>query len=178
MELSRTAGRQRRFSAAAATVLLLGLTACSGEREGQDYSVPDSLCGAKINAALLSSFLPPGKELTTQGSTPAINVTKCRVYIDGKPVAQTSQEWWDNMNILEFSRGLTLDDPTRQTGDGLYAYSDQQAFGKASRCNNRDHKNQVLYTAIQISGSKHRNADSMQKLISEYTIALEQSSVC
>jgi hypothetical protein len=80
------------------------------------------------------------------------------------------------MSILEFSRGLTLEDPTRQTGDGLYAYSGQQAFGKAARCNNRNHKNQVLYTAIQITGSEYRDADSMKKLISEYTKALEQSA--
>jgi hypothetical protein len=82
------------------------------------------------------------------------------------------------MNVLEFSRGLTLDDPTRRTDDGLYAYSDQEAFGKAPRCNNRDHKDQVLYTAILIPGSEHRDADSMKKLISEYTKALEQSPVC
>ncbi len=82
------------------------------------------------------------------------------------------------MNILEFSRGLSMDDPKHQTDDGLYAYSDQQAFGKASRCSNREHENQVLYTAIQIPGSEHRDADSMKKLISEYTESLEQSSVC
>jgi hypothetical protein len=178
MELARTAGRWRRLPAAAATVVLLGLTACSGGRESKDYSVPDSLCGARINAELFSPFLPPGKELTTHRSTPATNVTWCRIYVDGESIAQTSQEWWSNMNVLEFSRGLTLDDPTRRTDDGLYAYSDQEAFGKAPRCNNRDHKDQVLYTAILIPGSEHRDADSMKKLISEYTKALEQSPVC
>ncbi|WP_143660593.1 hypothetical protein [Streptomyces sp. JHA26] len=159
-------------------MLLLGLAACSGEQNSQGYSLPDSLCGAEINATLFSSFLPPGSKLSIQGSTPAPNVNKCKVYIDGKPIAQTSQEWWDNMNILEFSRGLSMDDPKHQTDDGLYAYSDQQAFGKASRCSNREHENQVLYTAIQIPGSEHRDADSMKKLISEYTESLEQSSVC
>ncbi|MFJ8546258.1 hypothetical protein ACIRFH_30510 [Streptomyces sp. NPDC093586] len=178
MEFSRTARRRQRFPAAVVTVLLLTLSACGEEEHDQDYSVPHSICGTKINAALFSPFLPPGDKLTTKSSTPSPNVTKCGVSVDGKLVAQVSQEWWDSMGILEFSRGLSLDSPKRQTEDGLYAYSENQAFGKTTGCDNKDHRGQVLYTAIQFPGSEHHNADSMKKLITEYTASVQQSSSC
>ncbi|MFE1886388.1 hypothetical protein [Streptomyces diastatochromogenes] len=82
------------------------------------------------------------------------------------------------MSVLEFARGLTLEKVDHQTNDGRFAYSDDQAFGKTEGCRNRQHADQVLYTAIQATGSKHKDAAAMRRLITAYTKAVEQSRAC
>lgn len=178
MEISRTFRPHFRLSIAIGVALLPALSACSSTQENPEYTMPDSLCGTKVNEKLFSSFMPPGEKLTTKESSPTPNSTKCAISVDGKIVAQTSQEWWDNMGVLEFARGMTLDDPANQSKDGMYAYSDDQAFGKTKECTASEHKNQVLYTAIQFPGSEHRDADGMKKLITDYTDSVQASSAC
>lgn len=82
------------------------------------------------------------------------------------------------MGILEFARGLTLADPAGQSEDGMYAYSDDQAFGKTKDCTASEHQDQVLYTAVQFPGSEHHDSDSMKKLIADYTKSVQTSAAC
>lgn len=178
MDSSHTSRPQLRLSIAIGVTLVSALSACSSTQEHSEYKVPNSLCGTRIDAKLFSTFLPPGEKLTTKASSATPNSTKCAVSVDGKLVAQTSQEWWNDMGVLEFARGMTLDDPTDQSEDGRYAYSDYQAFGKTKGCTASEHKNQVLYTAIQFPGSEHRDSDSMKKLVVDYTNSVQASSAC
>ncbi|MEU2061329.1 hypothetical protein [Streptomyces sp. NPDC013455] len=96
--------------------------------------------------------------------------------MDGKPIVRTTQEWWNDMSVLQFARGLTLEKVGHQTDDGRFAYSGNEAFGKTGQCHN-DH-DQVMYTAVLATGSKHRDTEAMKKLITKYTDAVQQSSVC
>ncbi|MFD5796535.1 hypothetical protein ACFWIO_24005 [Streptomyces diastatochromogenes] len=82
------------------------------------------------------------------------------------------------MSVLEFAQGLTLEKVDHQTSDGRFAYSGDQAFGKTEGCRNRQNHDQVLYTAIQATGSKHRDAAAMRGLITDYTKAVEESKTC
>ncbi len=75
------------------------------------------------------------------------------------------------MSIIDFAKGMTLENSSQQTDDGRFAYSGHQAFGKADNCNSSKHENQTLFTAIQATGSKHRDANAMKRLIMEYTHA-------
>jgi hypothetical protein len=169
---------RRILTLAGALSLFLVSTGCSSSDESRAYTVPHSLCGTPVDAEALSAFLPAGKKLTTRATSTAQGAIKCRVSVDGKAIVHTSQEWWDEMSIMQFARGLTLDDPDRQTDDGRFAYSGYQAFGRADGCHNAQHRNQVLYTAIQATGSKHRDAIAMKELITKYTQAVGRSSAC
>ncbi|MDW8805430.1 hypothetical protein P1P68_11750 [Streptomyces scabiei] len=154
------------------------ISGCSGDQEKREYTVPDSACGTSINAKALSPFLPSGEKLTSEATSNPQGVAKCSISVDGKLIVQTSQEWWNDMSILQFARGMTLDDPNHQTDDGKYAYSGYQAFGKAANCQNSKHKEQVLFTAVQAPGSKHRDAAAMKQLIAGFTKAAESSTQC
>lgn len=174
----RNYSRHFRFVITTGATLLLTLSACSGDQERRDYKIPRSLCGTEIDTAKFSAFLPSGEELTTKASTPTPNAKKCAVSVDGELIAQTSQEWWDNMSVQEFARGLTLDAQENQSKDGKYVYSGDQAFGKTTGCTSSKHPSQVLYTAIQFPGSEHRDADSMKEMITAYTKSVQESSSC
>jgi hypothetical protein len=162
-----------------AATVLAALAGCTqGKNDEREYSVPQSACGIPINAKELLPFLPPGKKLSVKTTSQSDNVFKCAISVDGKLIVQTSQEWWNDMSVLEFARGMTLDDPDQRTNDGTFAYSGYQAFGKAADCRSDEHEEQVLYTAVQASGSKHRDADAMKRLISDFTQAVEKSQAC
>ncbi|MFD7408352.1 hypothetical protein ACFV7R_38160 [Streptomyces sp. NPDC059866] len=161
-----------------ATALLGVLSGCTEDQANREYAVPHSACGTPINAKAVSDFLPSGKKLTTKVTSNSRNTTKCAISVDDKLIVQTSQEWWNDMSVFEFARGMTLDDPGQQTDDGAYAYSGYQAFSKVTNCRSSKHKDQVLFTAIQASGSKHRDATAMKQLITDYTHAVEDSPMC
>ncbi|KUN35154.1 hypothetical protein AQJ30_27210 [Streptomyces longwoodensis] len=82
------------------------------------------------------------------------------------------------MATFEFARGMTLDDPDKRTDDGRYLYSGYQAFGKATECEGGQRKDQVLFTAIQAVGTRHRDDTAMKQLIIDYTQAVEKSPMC
>ncbi|MET7318857.1 hypothetical protein ABZX83_26480 [Streptomyces thermoviolaceus] len=148
------------------------LSSCGGNQEKREYSVPDTVCGTSIDSQTLTPFLPPGKKLTTEAKKFSPNVEKCRVVVDGKLAAITSQEWWNRISILEFAGGLTLENPDHQTDDGKYAYSGNQAFGRIDGCHNRDYPGKTLYTAIQANKSGYKDASAMKRLIVNYTHAV------
>ncbi|MER6344199.1 hypothetical protein ACWC10_07300 [Streptomyces sp. NPDC001595] len=160
------------------TALLAAASGCTEDREKPQYAVPQSACGTPVNSKELADFLPAGEEVTVKTTSNTDNVRKCTISIDGKLIVQTSQEWWNEMSTFEFARGMTLDDPDQQSSDGRYLYSGYQAFGKALNCRSDNHKEQVLFTAVQASGSKHRDADAMRQLIIDFTRAVETSETC
>ncbi|WP_405619835.1 hypothetical protein [Streptomyces sp. NBC_00076] len=168
----------RTGAAIAISALLVALSGCSEDEQKREYTTPQSLCGTAIDAGELSKFLPPGKKISTKATDTTSTASRCSVSVDGKRIIYTAQEWWNEMTVLEFSQGLTLDKLDHQTDDGRFAYSGNQAFGKTEECRNNQRDDQVLYTAIQAVGSKHSDAAAMKKLIIGYTKAVEQSSAC
>ncbi|MFE2045899.1 hypothetical protein ACFXAZ_34270 [Streptomyces sp. NPDC059477] len=168
----------RAASSFGAITLLFALSGCTESEGTRDYAVPNSACGTAIDADALSSFLPAGKKITTEETSRTSDSTKCAISVDGKLIIQIAQEWWNNMSILDFSRGMTLDDPDQHSEDGLYSYSGYQAFSKVEGCRSSEHADQVLFAAIQAPGSDHRDSTAMQQLITEYTQEIEKSPAC
>lgn len=160
----------------AVSLLCFTLASCSGDQEEREYSTPRAVCGTAIDAEALTEFLPPGKEVSAKATTPSPKATRCAVSVDGKRIVYTAREWWNDMSVLEFAKGLSLDKPGHRTDDGRFAYSEDQAFGKTRNC--RDDHGQVLYTAVLATGSKHRDAAAMKTLITRYTQAVERSDAC
>jgi len=170
--------QRRVFTVVGAVALLSALSGCTEDQGEQQYAVPQSACGTPINSEQLAPFLPAGEKLSVRTTSKTDKVTKCSISVDGKLIVQTSQEWWNDMSAFEFARGMTLDDPDQQANGGNYVYSGYQGFGKALNCQNSKHKEQVLYTAVQAPGSKHRDADAMKQLITDFTRAVENSKAC
>ncbi|MGW1601118.1 hypothetical protein [Streptomyces eurythermus] len=169
--------RGRRTGAAIAiSVLLLTLASCSEDEPEREYSLPRTACGTAVDTQALAKFLPPGKKVSTEVTVASSKANRCAVSVDGKRVVYTAQEWWNDMSVLEFAKGLTLDKVAHQTEDGRFAYSGNQAFGKTEGC--RNSRGQVLYTAVQASGSKHSDVAAMKQLITKYTDAVQRSGVC
>lgn len=153
------------------SALLVTLSGCTRSEQARTYSTPHSLCGTTVDADELSKFLPSGDNVSTKATA-----TRCSLSVDGRRIVYTAQEWWNDMTVFEFAQGMTLDELDHQTDDGHFAYSGNQAFGKTQGC--RNGKDQVLYTAIQATGSKHQDAAAMKKLITAYTRAVERSGAC
>ncbi|PKW10427.1 hypothetical protein SAMN05428944_2385 [Streptomyces sp. 1222.5] len=163
-------------AAVAVSVLLLAVSSCSENGRERAYTTPRSLCGTTVDSEELSKFLSPGEKVATKKTVDSSTATRCAVSVDGKRIVYTAQEWWNDMTVFEFAQGMTLDELDHQTDDGHFAYSGNQAFGKTQDC--RNGKDQVLYTAIQATGSKHQDPAAMKKLINAYTRAVERSDAC
>lgn len=165
--------------ATALSALLLGISGCSSEPEPKrEYATPKSLCGIAVDAGTLAEFLPAGSSASTKETVHTATATRCAVSVDGKRIVYAAQEWWNDMTVLQFAQGLTQDNPEHRTDDGRFAYSGNQAFGKTENCRSSEHDDQVLYTAIQASGSEHEDAAAMKKLITAYTKEVERSPAC
>lgn len=72
----------RRLLGALGAVALL-VTACSGDKPGQDYSLPRQMCGIRTDAADLKPLLPEGKSARYwQNRTTDYRYHLCRVIVD------------------------------------------------------------------------------------------------
>ncbi|MFD7701605.1 hypothetical protein [Streptomyces caelestis] len=158
-------------------VLAPTVTGCGADEETRDYSVPDTLCGIRIDAEELTPFLPPGKKLSVKPDVDSSEAW-CNVSVDGKLIVRTIQTWWqDGRDTAYFLRGQTLEPVEETADDGRYVYSDWQAFGKTEDCVDEKYE-QELYTGIQAYGSDHRDADAMKRLIVSFTKEVEKSDEC
>ncbi|WP_158801302.1 hypothetical protein [Streptomyces sp. NRRL S-37] len=153
------------------------VTGCGADEETRDYSVPDTLCGIRVDAEELTPFLPPGKKLSAE---PEVNPASiwCDVSVDGKLAVRTVQKWWQGgHDTAYFLRSQTLERVEETADEGRYVYSGWQAFGKTENCVDEKYK-QDLYTGIQAYGSGHRDADAMKRLIVSFTEEVEKSDEC
>ncbi|WP_338701167.1 hypothetical protein V2W30_29275 [Streptomyces sp. Q6] len=170
-------GRRARL-VVALPALLVALTSCTGDEEQREYATPKSLCGSRIDSDELAKFLPPGEEVSVKATADTSKASRCAVSVDGKRIVFTAQEWWNDMSVLNFALGMTDAKLDHRTDDGRFVYSENQAFGKTEGCRNSEHADQVLYTAIQATGSDHKDAAAMKRLISDYTKDVEESKSC
>ncbi|MEV3861043.1 hypothetical protein AB0J38_42880 [Streptomyces sp. NPDC050095] len=172
--------RRARFAVTlvALPALLGALTSCSSGEQKREYTTPESLCGTRVDSDALSTFLPPGRQVAVEQTVSTSRARRCAVSVDGRRIVYAAQEWWNDMSVLNFAQGLTDKQPEHRTDDGRYAYSETEAFGRTEDCHSGEHADQRLYTAVQATGSRHKDADAMKRLISTYTKQVEESEQC
>ncbi|MFM9444502.1 hypothetical protein [Streptomyces acidiscabies] len=98
--------------------------------------------------------------------------------IDNKVVATTVREWVAQGKVTSYFVSMqTLDAVDKSEEDGRYLYSGSQAFGKTRTCKDSRYK-QELYTSIQFWDAKNEDADSMKRLIVDFTDKIEKMAEC
>jgi hypothetical protein len=174
----RTNLRQRHMLTFALVIAFAtALSGCSGDEAKREYAIPRTLCGIAIDSDDLTPFLPTGKKITVQGTSGG-GINRCKVIVDGKIVATTTQAWLeDGRTTAYFATGQALDTLNHSADGDRFRYSGNEAFGKTRNCVDTKYE-QELYAAVQISGSKHHDADAMKRLIISYTSQVEQSAEC
>ncbi|MFF6999959.1 hypothetical protein ACFY93_34210 [Streptomyces sp. NPDC008313] len=172
------ASRTGTFAAVAAIILAVPLSACSKGAE-KAYSVPHIVCGTKVNADLMSPFLPPGKKISTQSLTPNDGTRRCRVIVDEKVALIFGQIWWgEKGSIADVASVHFRVTPENAAENGKYLYSETGAVAKTEECSTSKHPDQDLFTVIQVSAPDRENKSVMRRLIADYTENVEKSDAC
>jgi hypothetical protein len=165
------------ISAAILTTLTLAITGCGGDEQKREYAIPSTLCGTTVDSDALTPFLPAGQKITVKDKSYS-GAKGCQVAVDSKLIFTTSQVWLEEGNTTAFvAARQSLDKPSHSADSGRFRYSEYEAFGKTRGCVDTKYK-QELYTIMQASGSKHRDAEAMKRLIISYTKEVEKSAEC
>lgn len=91
----------------------------------------------------------------------------CQVTVDNKLIFTTNQVWLEEGNTTAFvAARQSLDRPDHSAESGRFRHSEYEAFGKTRGCVDIKHK-QELYTIVQASGSKNRDAEAMKRLLKQ-----------
>lgn len=176
MENHPRTGRSRLIGVTIIALLFVAVSAC-GDEERRDYTVPQALCGTPVDAEELTPFLPSGNKISVR-KRPRSFVRLCDVVIDSKLVVITTQEWLEKGRTTRyFARGQTLENPNRSARNGRLLYSDREAFIKTQGCVD-SRTGQELYVAVQASGSRHKDAEAMKRLVVSFAKEVENSSAC
>ncbi|WP_409469325.1 hypothetical protein [Streptomyces sp. HC307] len=178
MKYRQTASQQRGVAAISAiAALILTLSACGGNEQKRDYSIPDALCGVAVESDDLASFLPAGRDIDVRNKA-ASGVKTCEVVIDKKLIVTTTQAWLEEgKNTSYFAYSQSLENHDHSAEGGRFRYSGNEAFGKTDGCVDTQY-GQELYTAVQAQGSEHSDADAMKRLITSFTSEVEASATC
>ncbi|EFE67422.1 predicted protein [Streptomyces viridosporus ATCC 14672] len=153
------------------------LAGCDIGEKVRSYTTPHSLCGIKVDPEELAPFLPPGEKIKVR-KEPHSGSTTCKVVVDDTLTLTTTQEWLrKGKSTVYFASGQTLEDIKFSTEDGRFRYSGNEGFGKTRECVDEFYE-QELYTALQASGSKHKDPEAMKDLIVSYTDEVEKSPEC
>lgn len=154
------------------------LTGCSAS-EDQEYATPDSLCGVSVKSDQLTPFLPPGKKVSSQQSSPNGGTDRCKISVDGKPVIIAGQIWWDERDsVINVANVHARVESDHVTDDKKYLYSGTGAVGRSDGCTDSEHPDQNLFTTIQVFTSEADDTPAMKSLIKKYTEEIEGSSAC
>ncbi|MFF5966417.1 hypothetical protein ACFY64_22305 [Streptomyces collinus] len=163
--------------AATLTTLTLALTGCGGDEQQREYAIPSTLCGTAVDSDTLAPFLPPGQKITVKDKSYS-GAKGCQVTVDNKLIFTANQLWLEEGSTTAFvAARQSLDTPRHSAESGRFRYSEYEAFGKTRGCVDTKYK-QELYTIMQASGSKHRDAEAMKRLIISYTKGVEKSPEC
>jgi hypothetical protein len=164
-------------SAAALAILAFAIMGCSGDEKEREYVIPSTLCGTAVDSDTLAPFLPSGRKITVRNKSYS-GAKGCQVTVDNKFIFTTTQVWLEEGNTTAFvAARQSLDTPGHSAEAGRFRYSGYEAFGKTRGCVDAKYK-QELYTIMQASGSKHRDAEAMKRLIVSYTKEVEKSAEC
>ena len=177
--MSRNAPFVRRGVVVAAVIssLCAVVAGCSESEQSREYVTPTSLCGVSVDSGEIAPFLPGGRSISVQEENSSTR-KECKVIVDNKVAATAVREWLESGKATsDFVTLQTLEAVDKTADGGRYAYSGTEAFGKTRTC--RDARNkQELYTSIQFWGTKHEDAESMKRLISDFTDQVEKKPEC
>ncbi|AXE89048.1 hypothetical protein C1703_28940 [Streptomyces sp. Go-475] len=178
MKTDRTTHRKSGLiSTAAFTTLTFTITGCGGDEQQREYTIPGNLCGTAVDSDTLTPFLPAGRRITVRDKSYS-GVKGCQVIVDNQLIFTATQIWLEEGNTTAFvAARQSLDTPDHSAEAGRFRYSGYEAFGKTRGCIDAKYK-QELYTIMQASGSKHRDAEAVKRLIISYTKEVEKSSEC
>jgi hypothetical protein len=161
----------------AAALASLSLAGCGGDEKERDYAIPRTLCGTAVDRDALTPFLPSGHKITVRDKSYP-GAKGCQVIVDNKLIFTTNQQWLEEGATTAFiAARQSLETLNHSAHSGRFRYSGYEAFGKTRGCIDVKHK-QELYTIMQASGSIHRDAEAMKRLIISYTKEVEKSAEC
>jgi hypothetical protein len=158
----------------------LALTGCSGGgEEERAYDIPGALCGIPLDAGLVEPFLPGGKTLTTKESAPNGGSKRCDVLTDGHIALRQTRTWWaQGESATSVAAGYLGVHGTKVSADHRFVHSGTGGVGKASSCTSDDHPRQNLYTVVHVLAPDREDPAAMEKLITAFTKAVEDSEDC
>lgn len=177
--MSRSALFVRRNAVAVVVVssLLVVASGCSESEQSRKYTTPSALCGTPVDASEITPFLPGGDSISVREEKSSTRKS-CKVIVDNKVVATVVQEWLESGQVTsDFVTLQTLETVDKSADGGRYIYSGDQAFGKTRTCKD-DRHDQELYVSIQFWDAKHKDADSMKRLIVDFTGKVEKATEC
>ncbi|MFE4381015.1 hypothetical protein [Streptomyces cyaneofuscatus] len=166
----------------AATVALAAtLSACSGDEPPKKaYTVPTSLCGISVDPALVKAALPGGNALSTATQKPNGGTIRCNLYVDSKLVLSLAQAWWsEGKTTAAVAPAYPGTKEGTMSEDERFIYSGKAGVGRTvPSCKVSRHPEQDLYVAVETRESGVDDPDAIEKLLTAYTKAVEESPAC
>ncbi|MFD7214001.1 hypothetical protein [Streptomyces cyaneofuscatus] len=166
----------------AATVALAAtLSACSGDEPPKKaYTVPSSLCGISVDPALVKAALPGGNALSTATQKPNGGTIRCNLYVDSKLVLSLAQAWWsEGKTTAAVAPAYPGTKEGTMSEDERFIYSGKAGVGRTvPSCKVSRHPEQDLYVAVETRESGVDDPDAIEKLLTAYTKAVEESPAC
>lgn len=178
--------RRHRFigtlvSLSATVALASALSACAGDDAPEKaYTVPTSLCGITVDPALVKAALPGGDSLSSATEKPNGGTIRCNLSVDGKAALSLVQAWWgEGQSTAAVSQGYADTDDGTLSEDERFVHTGKAGVGKTvSSCTSSDHPEQDLYTVVQVRDSGVDDRAAVEKLLIDYTEAVEGSAAC
>lgn len=174
----RQPARCRRYLAVlVATVSVVPIFSGCSEEEEREYVVPQSLCGMPVDVDALVPFFPPGRKVAVHPES-VKGEKQCQVKVDGLAALTITQAWREKgEGITNYALSMTADPLEHQSDDDRYLYSDTQGFGRTEGCVDSVSEEE-LYTGVQAFSKKHKDADTMKRVIVAFTEAVQGSTAC
>ncbi|GAA2606972.1 hypothetical protein [Streptomyces lienomycini] len=166
------------YRAAIMSMALMALAGCSGTKSERSYDIPEKLCGTLVDRETISELLPAGEKITVQKKTPVPSRQRCQVSVDDEVALKVSQEWWKaGSNVTDVARGVPQLDSATLTDSEDFLQSSTGAAQRA-RCKSPEHGDQTLFVTFQVYSGEVGDSAAVKKLVTAYTQAVEDSSLC
>jgi hypothetical protein len=124
-------------------------------------------------------FLPGGKSLTAKETAPNGGAKQCDVLVDGDPALRLTRTWWARgESASSVAAGFSRMDGAKASADARFVHSGTGGVGKTSACTSDDHPRQNLYAVVQVLAPDREDPAAMEKLITAFTKAVEDSGDC
>ncbi|WP_219933788.1 hypothetical protein [Streptomyces sp. NWU49] len=154
------------------------LTGCSGSDKEKKYDVPESLCGTPLDPSIIAELLPSGKSINVQEKNPVPGLKRCQVNIDKKLAFRVSQEWWEEGDtVVDVAKGVPQVKSAELTDDSDSLLTGTGGVQRA-HCADSERPGHILFTTAQVYADGVDDSAAMRELITEYTRAVEESTVC
>ncbi|MFD6798412.1 hypothetical protein ACFWCQ_08105 [Streptomyces cyaneofuscatus] len=142
--------------------------------------MPSSLCGISVDPALVKAALPGGNALSTATQKPNGGTIRCNLYVDSKLVLSLAQAWWsEGKTTAAVAPAYPGTKEGTMSEDERFIYSGKAGVGRTvPSCKVSRHPEQDLYVAVETRESGVDDPDAIEKLLTAYTKAVEESPAC